>query len=110
MTFQLFRIANRQKLKILHVPKLNYCDLRRKTGTIPILTDLLKVWEHYGNIVFVCPAEPAMYYIKDFPIDSMPIGALIPIGQYSMAVDIIDENNRKKPVIVASFVNFFDRL
>jgi Protein of unknown function (DUF1091) len=92
------------KTKILQIPKLNYCDLRRTSGNIPILSEFLKSLESYGNLIFDCPALPGVYYVKAFPMSDLTIAQFIPVGYYNMILEIFDDNDRKKSQLVARFV------
>jgi Protein of unknown function (DUF1091) len=104
ITFKMFKIENGIKKKLLQLPKLNYCDLRRTSGIVPILSEFLTSLEPFGNLIFNCPASPGVYYVKGFPMSAFTAAPLIPVGYYFMVVEVFDDNDRKKSQLVAKFL------
>jgi Protein of unknown function (DUF1091) len=89
---------------MLDIPKVNYCDLRRTSGKVPILSEFLTSLESFGNLIFNCPASPGAYYVKDFPMTAFTAAPLIPVGYYYMVIEMYDDNDRKKSQLVAKFI------
>jgi Protein of unknown function (DUF1091) len=96
--FTIFKTDSGKKLKILQIPKLNYCDFRRSGDVVPVLSDLSQFAGSFGNLIFKCPAQPGNFYIKDLPLNLLPIWTLVPKGNFQFVVSFTDENNVKKPV------------
>jgi hypothetical protein len=108
--FNVFKVTNgKGEKKLLQIPKINYCDFRRSSNSVPILSDLIKFAETFGNIFFKCPAQPGFYYVKDVPVSAIPIWILMPTGNYHISVRLIDENDVKKPVNFYKADAFFER-
>jgi Protein of unknown function (DUF1091) len=95
LAFQIFKIEGRVRKKVLQIPKINYCDAQRKGFIIPVLSDILKVLADYGNIVAHCPVKPGSYVLEEFPINYLPIATIIPLGNYGIVFQLIDENKAK---------------
>jgi Protein of unknown function (DUF1091) len=104
MTFRIFNVENGIKKKMIQIPKFNYCDLRRTSGKIPILSEFLISLEAFGNIAFNCPALPGVYYVKAFPMSAITFAQFVPVAHYNMIIEIFDDNDRKKSQLVARFL------
>jgi Protein of unknown function (DUF1091) len=98
LVFKLFRMEMQTKVKVFHIPKLNYCDLRQASGIVPMVSSILKSAEKFGNLIFKCPAAPGNYSMRDYPMGGLTIGAMIPPGLYVVHFDLIDENRKNNPV------------
>jgi hypothetical protein len=100
MTLKLFKIENEKKKKVLQIPKLNYCVLRRTASIVPLVSVMLDEMLQYGNIGKVCPINPGIYFLKNYPVAQAPVVAFFPKGLYAVSVQLLDEN--KKAVVVWS--------
>jgi Protein of unknown function (DUF1091) len=109
VNFKLSKMEGKAMKTIFQAPKFNYCDLRRHGVAMPIVTDLFKAVEVYGNLVFKCPAEPGVYSIKDMNVNKLPIMSLISTGVYVIATEMMDENRRSRPDLIMRFKAFFSR-
>jgi len=95
LVFKISKIEGDAKKKILQIPKISFCELRRKGFVVPVLSDILKIVADFGNLVFYCPAKPGFYFLKDFPINYLPIATIIPSGNYRLDFQLINENKAK---------------
>jgi Protein of unknown function (DUF1091) len=82
-------------IKVLPVPKFNYCDVRKGFNLVPLVSDLLEEMSQYGNAIQVCPITPGFYSMKEFPVDRSPFVAFFPSGLYVMKVQFSDENRKR---------------
>jgi Protein of unknown function (DUF1091) len=98
MDFTVFKTDSGKKMRILQIPKFNYCDFRRSGDNVPLLSDLFRFVENYGNLLFKCPVEPGFFYIRDLPMGLLPKWSLFPRGKFQIILSLKDENNVKKPV------------
>jgi Protein of unknown function (DUF1091) len=98
LVFKLYRMEMQTKVKMFHIPKLNYCDLRQASGVVPMVSSILKSTAKFGNLVFKCPAVPGNYSMRNYPMGGLTIGAMIPSGRYVIQLDLIDENRVNHPV------------
>jgi hypothetical protein len=90
-----------------HVPKLNYCDMRRSTGSFPIISDLLKVVSQYGNLAGMCPFKVGEYYMKGFGMDHTTLQSFFGIGSYLSVIQVLEENRKSTNIVKFDFG--FDR-
>jgi Protein of unknown function (DUF1091) len=106
---KLSKMEGKVMKKIFQVPKFNYCNLRRHGAAMPIVTDLFKAAEEYGNLVFKCPAEPGFYTLKDVEVNKLPIMSLVSTGVYLLTAEMMDENRRSRPDLIMRFKLFVTR-
>jgi hypothetical protein len=100
MTLKIFKIENGKKIKMLQIPKLNYCVLRRTASIVPLISVMIDEMLKFGNLGKSCPINPGIYYLKNFPVEQVPVVAFFPKGLYAVSQQILDEN--KKAVVVWS--------
>jgi Protein of unknown function (DUF1091) len=98
--FKLLKIEGKAMKKIFQPPKFNYCDMRRHDSFVPVFTDLLKIIEANGNLIFKCPAEPGLYAIRDLQVNKYPIMSVIASGNYLIVAELLDENQKPKSVLI----------
>jgi Protein of unknown function (DUF1091) len=101
--FKMSKIEGKGMKKIFQVPKFNYCNMRRQGAAIPVMTDLFKAIEQYGNMVFKCPAVPGFYTLKDVQVIKLPIMNLFPTGVFVLNTDVTDDNLGPKPELILRF-------
>jgi Protein of unknown function (DUF1091) len=109
VNFRLHKIEGKAIKRILQAPKFNYCDFRRQGVYVPVLTDVMKVIESFGNLIFKCPAEPGLYSIKNFSISNVPVFPFMSPGSYLMVAELLDENVISKPELISRFKVYFTR-
>jgi hypothetical protein len=90
-----------------HVPKLNYCDMRRRTGAIPILSDFFKLISQYGNLLAMCPFKIGEYNIKGLAVQQPTLQTLYPYESYWVAIQLLEENRKSTNIVKFDFG--FDR-
>jgi hypothetical protein len=106
--YKLFKIENEEKIKMLQIPKFNYCNIRRSGSTVPLISKLFNELLKYGNIVAPCPIKPGNYFIKNFPVQTSGLLSFFPAGLYTSAIQLLDENAKSKTIIKIEL--FFSRV
>jgi hypothetical protein len=79
---------------MFQIPKLNYCEMRRRSSLIPIVSTLMEETLKYGNIGQQCPLKPGNHFVKDYPIDRFPLVSIFAIGSYAASAYFSDENGK----------------
>jgi hypothetical protein len=107
MLAKVFKVENKMKKLWLHVPKLNYCDMRRRTGSVRIVSDFFKLVSQYGNLVGMCPFKIGEYNIKELSVKQPTMQPFFPYGSYWVAVQFLEENRKSTNIVKFDFG--FDR-
>jgi hypothetical protein len=104
----MFKVDNGKKTKLIDVPKLNYCQMRRAGSLIPMLSKMIDEVMEYGNLAQQCPLKPATYYLKDYPVERSVMASFFPIGSYFGTLKVYDEN--RKSILVWNIETNFKRV
>jgi hypothetical protein len=107
MLFKIFKVENKMKKLWLHVPKFNYCDMRRRTGAIPIVSDFFKVILQSGNLLGMCPFKIGEYNIKGFAVQQPTMQPFFSYGSYWVAIQLLEENRKSTNIVIFDYK--FDR-
>jgi Protein of unknown function (DUF1091) len=96
-----FSPNGKMRTKLLDIPKMNYCNVRRSLKTAPMLSNFIGYINRYGNWTSYCPWKPGLYGIWNAPMDDnfLPMKNMIPNGKYLMTNNITDENGPVQPLV-----------
>jgi Protein of unknown function (DUF1091) len=102
--------SNSYSVKVLDIPKINYCDIRRSGQFFPIVSDLLTALQRRGNMTSLCPVSPGLLYLENIKISQQAMAKLFSFGRFKLVNKIFDENNRKQKTIctIEIFINFYE--
>jgi Protein of unknown function (DUF1091) len=103
-----FKLLPKLKLRVVPVPKLNYCTLIRGTKDVPFLSVVLNSITSFLTMSLACPIKPGRYRLENYYIDESKL-LLLPVfgnARYMMQAVFTDENG-KNVVHVVTITTIF---
>jgi Protein of unknown function (DUF1091) len=97
----LFDLMGSSKIRILSVPKFNYCDMRSGLSQLPIISQIFQQMVDYGNAVPKCPIKPGHYFMHGLALEQSAMNNFFPEEVYYGCFQVFEEN--KKPLQLLKF-------